>query len=366
MNRITYRILIGFLIAVLIAFAVPISNLKIYASENVYETSWKEYNFGSENKGFYLEPAEAGKYPVLIFVHGQGGVNGIPRTDLRNLVEYWTSMGYMDEMVIILPSIEKGTAPSEFEAFRYWGQWESRSGLLGQKIKEGSLSSKIDTNADIYVTGYSCGAAAALAAGVSNKQYFSQIGAFSPFQGYYLGEKQWGWFNYASELTYADGADVFISYGDGEVTVQEPNFKTVSERFEKAISANNNSSVSVSLYSFDSYYGTHAWKLFSAELFAYLYLQKNGAMPSDEIIKSAINPPSICTVSFNANGHGNAPASQPLYSGDKATKPADPSASGYTFAGWYTDSACTSTYDFNTAVTSNITLYAKWTVVSTT
>ena len=204
-----------------------------------------------------------------------------------------------------------------------------------------------------------------MAAGVSNKQYFSQIGAFSPFQGYYLGDGNWGWFNYASELTYADGADVFISYGDGEVTVQKPNFKTVSERFEQAISANNNSSVSVSLYSFDSYYGGHGWKLFTAELFAYLYLQKNGVMPSDEIIKSAINPPSICTVSFNANGHGAAPEAQSLYSGDKAAKPSDPIASGYTFGGWYKDSACTTAYDFNSAVTCNLTLYAKWTSVTT-
>ena len=237
---------------------------------------------------------------------------------------------------------------------------------MGQKITDGSFSTKIDTSAEINVTGLSCGAAAALAAGISFKDYYTQIGAFSSFQGLYLGEKQWGWFNYASELTFADGADVFVSYGDGEVTTQEPNFKTVSERFVNAFKANNNSSVSISLYSFDTYYGGHRWKLFSAELFSYLYLHKYGVMPSDDLIKSAFNIPSLITISFDSNGHGSAPSSQTVYSGYKATKPADPSASGYTFAGWYTDSACTSTYDFNTAVTSNITLYAKWTVVSTT
>ena len=70
-------------------------------------------------------------------------------------------------------------------------------------------------------------------------------------------------------------------------------------------------------------------------------------------------------VSFNANGHGTAPAAQTVTSGSKATKPTDPTASGYTFGGWYTDSACTKAYSFDTAVTANITLYAKWTAVTT-
>lgn len=70
-------------------------------------------------------------------------------------------------------------------------------------------------------------------------------------------------------------------------------------------------------------------------------------------------------VTFNANGHGTAPAAQTVTSGSKATKPTDPTASGYTFGGWYADSACTKAYSFDTAVTANITLYAKWTAVTT-
>ncbi len=71
------------------------------------------------------------------------------------------------------------------------------------------------------------------------------------------------------------------------------------------------------------------------------------------------------TVTFNNNGNGSAPATQTVISGDKPTKPADLTADGYTFGGWYTDSACTKAYDFNSEVTSNITLYAKWTATST-
>ena len=42
------------------------------------------------------------------------------------------------------------------------------------------------------------------------------------------------------------------------------------------------------------------------------------------------------------------------------TKPTDPSKPNYTFSGWYTDSACTTEYDFNTTVTNSFTLYAKF------
>ena len=42
------------------------------------------------------------------------------------------------------------------------------------------------------------------------------------------------------------------------------------------------------------------------------------------------------------------------------TKPEDPTKTGYTFGGWYTDEACTKAYDFATPVTGDRILYAKW------
>ena len=50
-----------------------------------------------------------------------------------------------------------------------------------------------------------------------------------------------------------------------------------------------------------------------------------------------------------------------MFKGNKLVKPADPTREGYTFAGWYTDEACTEAYDFSAAVTADMTLYAKWT-----
>lgn len=69
------------------------------------------------------------------------------------------------------------------------------------------------------------------------------------------------------------------------------------------------------------------------------------------------------TVTFDANGQDAAmPDSQRVKEGKTATEPSTkPRCKGYTFAGWYTDAACTKTYDFSATVTADMTLYAKWT-----
>lgn len=70
---------------------------------------------------------------------------------------------------------------------------------------------------------------------------------------------------------------------------------------------------------------------------------------------------STYTVTFDANGHGTAPVAQKINRGENASEPTAPTASGYTFGGWYTDAACTHEYDFNSIVNEDITLYANWT-----
>lgn len=65
-------------------------------------------------------------------------------------------------------------------------------------------------------------------------------------------------------------------------------------------------------------------------------------------------------VSFSA-GEGSKVDFQTTAANGSITKPADPTREGYTFAGWYTDEACTEAYDFSVAVTADMTLYAKWT-----
>lgn len=66
------------------------------------------------------------------------------------------------------------------------------------------------------------------------------------------------------------------------------------------------------------------------------------------------------SVSFDANGHGDAPEAQLVFHGETASEPEAPTAPGYDFMGWYTDADCKTAFPFDTPVTSDITLYAKW------
>ncbi|MHC6203963.1 InlB B-repeat-containing protein [Breznakiellaceae bacterium SP9] len=70
----------------------------------------------------------------------------------------------------------------------------------------------------------------------------------------------------------------------------------------------------------------------------------------------------LCTVTFNMQGHGTPPAPASVYQGGLVTAPTAPSATGWTFGGWYKESACTNVWNFTTeGVSTNTILYAKWT-----
>lgn len=73
--------------------------------------------------------------------------------------------------------------------------------------------------------------------------------------------------------------------------------------------------------------------------------------PTPEVVKY--------TVSFNSNG-GSSVASQTIIAGGKATKPADPSRSGYKFIGWMHNGGA---YNFDSAVNGNVILTAEWEVI---
>jgi uncharacterized repeat protein (TIGR02543 family) len=90
---------------------------------------------------------------------------------------------------------------------------------------------------------------------------------------------------------------------------------------------------------------------------------------SEEFLKPTVsytieNPTPIVpeehTITFQPN-NGQPTFTQTVPDGGKAVVPDQPVRKGYTFEGWYTDSALTKAYDFNTPVTSSFTLYAKWT-----
>ena len=72
----------------------------------------------------------------------------------------------------------------------------------------------------------------------------------------------------------------------------------------------------------------------------------------------------VYTVTFDSYGGTPVPPKQEVKYGLTATKPADPTLKGYTFAFWYLgeDEQNATAYDFNTPVTGDITLTAKWNI----
>ena len=59
-------------------------------------------------------------------------------------------------------------------------------------------------------------------------------------------------------------------------------------------------------------------------------------------------------------GEGSAVADQAVDEGGKAVKPADPEREGYVFDGWFADADGTQSFDFDSAISSDVTVYAKW------
>lgn len=71
------------------------------------------------------------------------------------------------------------------------------------------------------------------------------------------------------------------------------------------------------------------------------------------------------TVSFDLNGGVGEIDAQELSAGETAVEPEDPTKEGFVFKGWFLDEELTEAYDFETPVTENITLYAKWNALHT-
>lgn len=84
---------------------------------------------------------------------------------------------------------------------------------------------------------------------------------------------------------------------------------------------------------------------------------------NDSISSTSVTIPTLSTwtVTFNTNG-GSAVSNITAENSYTITKPSDPTKLGYDFNNWYKEVSLTNIWDFATdIVTSNTTLYAKWT-----
>lgn len=106
--------------------------------------------------------------------------------------------------------------------------------------------------------------------------------------------------------------------------------------------------------------------------FTAIYGQER-SIPTDPITPPSTIPDSSPSVSSSggnmnnafrvlfdtAGGNSISPATDLSY-GDTVAKPAEPTRNGYTFGGWYTDTACLNAWNFNNPISGDMTLYAKW------
>ena len=84
-------------------------------------------------------------------------------------------------------------------------------------------------------------------------------------------------------------------------------------------------------------------------------------MPAGDMTIKATWTINKYTITFDTDGGSEiAPITQDY--GTTIAKPTDPTKTGYTFAGWYTDAACTNAWNFgsNMLTDHDMTLYARW------
>ena len=94
--------------------------------------------------------------------------------------------------------------------------------------------------------------------------------------------------------------------------------------------------------------------------------QKTIAGDGSTVVKILYYVPNVCTATFNGNGKAIEIPTQTLTTGSYIQKPADPTASGAVFGGWYKEGTCSegSEWNFDTdKVDGDTVLFAKWTDV---
>lgn len=92
--------------------------------------------------------------------------------------------------------------------------------------------------------------------------------------------------------------------------------------------------------------------------------QLSGETPDEYPVLTSDTSKKVYQVTFKDSG--STFATDYANSGDTATKPTDPTQTGYTFGGWYSDENLGQEWNFDTPITEDIPLYAKWTVCTYT
>jgi len=270
--------------------------------EGVSLTEYKVQDGKPYSSGRVFVPKADGQYPVIIYLHGAGG----PLTTLTilpELMDYWTSVGYVDPAVVVLPKIEqiqeKDFGTKDFGLFVSDGYCEKLVNFLNDDsdVKNNPWKKKIDTTKIDTIMGYSMGGSAALYAGITLPKVFKNVCAVSPSQLFYMngGDPNWYWVTDNNELNFSNeqGAHMMLAYGLGEDEQYiGPSPIGAANRYFKASNKRESNKNKFLMYEVAEYIDGnkmgHDHNLFYRETFCYLYYLKFNELPSDELITKAM------------------------------------------------------------------------------
>lgn len=181
------------------------------------------------------------------------------------------------------------------------------------------------------------------------------------FAGWYNGDTlvESGVWSYASDIALTaswTGKNYTVTLDPGEGTLDSTSLPvTYGEEFTLPTPERTG-------YTFDGWY--NGYSLIESGTWDYTYdlsltaswtLTPYTITYTDSQVKNAM----IITYDYNYSGATDYPVT--IYAGDTIYAPVDPTRSGYVFTGWYTDSECTTKYDFTGTINDDMTLYAGWT-----
>jgi len=159
------------------------------------------------------------------------------------------------------------------------------------------------------------------------------------------------------EANSRDGDNVAVTKTASGITLSNEDLK-----FDIALSDVNDLGVWIGFFfnCFDNYFGNGVEdvKDDSGVTWHWAYELDAGKTRNTSVFSGAMI--AAYTVDFDTNGGSTVPT-QGVNEGDKAAKPDDPTKEGYKFEGWYADKELTTPFDFNSAISGNTTVYAKWT-----
>ncbi|HRX44861.1 MAG TPA: InlB B-repeat-containing protein, partial [Acholeplasmataceae bacterium] len=178
------------------------------------------------------------------------------------------------------------------------------------------------------------------------------------FDGWYLDNAFTQPFTIAALLTQTGSVTLYAKWAD-DVVQYTITFESNGGSSVSAITQGAGTTVTAPTNPTKSGFTFGGWFSDSALTTAYTF----GTMPAENITLYAkwVAEVTNQTITFESNG-GSAVANLVAAIGSTIAAPTAPTKMGYTFGGWYSDSALTTAYTFTTMPADALTLYAKWTL----